>query len=512
MGLIKIWILLFFISSCIPAISLYGHRKIPIAAAILEAEVESTAVWSMKSIFGQSMSNRISSYMLEDNTPCLVQNPHLALKNSHVYEESSAVHDFSIVDDMVYYVTGTSVHSLNVFDLARGKAERAAAVLGFTEGSYTYLHALKLPNSDVIIFLKGTEAFLSYIVITKDGEKTEVETTYELFAKFTEEMRMVAHDNYVFVPAGTNGIVLYRYNPSTRLLVYVHSFNNVQDARDLALKPLKDKSELLIVVADYEEGLVTFTASGEELNAGAKSVTKEFVKAKSVSMVPRGEDETLLIIMDALGGASKYMVLSLNVESMRMQYEQIRLLDGVVHYGDITDEYASIIMDNSVMVLKILQEEDTMVGYINSQGVSNAKLFRSGQERNWVIHSRRNEIIVADLVASSGFLICRTGVKARSHNFTIFGQSKNCRLEDQTVLNCYYTAAVIVNVVNKESLNTIILIAVIVGVAILIIVVFIVVIMVNHYRKYRRIKGEIDKQEKLKLTRDSGGVANMVLS
>eukprot|EP00826_Nyctotherus_ovalis_P008310 TRINITY_DN12146_c0_g2_i9.p1 TRINITY_DN12146_c0_g2~~TRINITY_DN12146_c0_g2_i9.p1 ORF type:complete len:510 (+),score=126.75 TRINITY_DN12146_c0_g2_i9:83-1612(+) len=508
----RVWIFLFFISTCIPAISLYGHRKIPVAAAILEAEVESTGVWSMKSIFGQSMSNRISSYMLEENTPCLVQNPHLALKNSHTYEESSEVHDFSIVDDTVYYVTGTSVYSLNIFDLARGKAQRGTTVLRFTEGSYTYLHALKLPNSDVIIFLKGTEPFLSYIIVTKDNETRPIETTYEMFAKFTEEMRMVIYDNYVFIPAGTNGIVLYRYNPAAHILTYVHSFNNMQDARDLAIKPLKDKSELLIVVADYEEGLVTFTVSGEELNAGARTVTKEFVKAKSVSMVPRGEDETLLIIMDALGGASKYVVLSLNVESMKMQYEQIRLLDGVVHYGDITDEYASIIMDNSVMVLKILQEEDAMVGYINSQGVSNAKLFKSGQESNWVVHSRKNEIIVADLIASSGFLICRTGVKARSYNFTIYGHSKNCRLEDQTILNCYYTAAVVVNVVNKESLNTIILTAIIVAVAILIIVAFIVLITVNHYRKYKRIKGEIDKQEKLKLTRDSGGVANMMLT
>eukprot|EP00826_Nyctotherus_ovalis_P054104 TRINITY_DN7066_c0_g1_i11.p1 TRINITY_DN7066_c0_g1~~TRINITY_DN7066_c0_g1_i11.p1 ORF type:complete len:383 (+),score=59.65 TRINITY_DN7066_c0_g1_i11:1-1149(+) len=360
-----------------------------------------------------------------------------------------------------------------------------------------------MPDADVAIFLKGAGNTLSYVIITRDNEVKPIQKMLDLFGEFSDDMRMMACGNLVFIPAGTKGILIFEYSNSS--FTRIKTLNNVKDARDLTLKRLHTDSELLIIAADYQEGLAAFTMNLQSKDIGVTNVTKEFVKAKSISMVPRGENDTLLLIVDALGGSSKYVVLSLDVKFMEMSYDQIRLLDGVVHYGDITEEYASIIMDNSVMVLKILQEEDSMVGYINSHGVNNAKLLKLDDETSWLIHSRSNEILITDFIANSGFLICRLGAEARPYNFTVLGQSKNCRLENgMTLLNCYYSAQVVLNVVDKESLNSLIHIVIVMSVSILVAVVIIVLVMIFYYFKYKRTQEEIDKEkEKLRLSRTS---------
>jgi len=498
----KIWILLLFNSYALAFLT-RGYDQLPIAKIVIEANVNSPLLWSMKSIFGSDLSNKISAYYINGDSPCFAQSPYLTLKNFLVYEEQSEIYDFAIVDSTIYYLTDTKIFSLNLLDHAYKRFNKGTELISFNPGSFTYLYAFKLPNSDVAIFVKGSEPDFFYIIHSKEGEMRTIRLALGLFSGFTGDMRVIMHENYIFIPAGTSGVIMYRYIEDTKRFIHMMAFNDLKDARDVAVKSLVDKKKLLLIVADYEKGLVTFTIDLKNYNFSKTNVIEEFVKAKSISMIPENKNDRLLIIMDALGGASRYVVLSLNTNTMEMNYDQIRLLDGVVHYGDITNEYASIIMDNSVMVLNILHQEDTMVGYINSQGVNNAKLLELDYGGIYLIYSRSNEIFMADVIANSGYLICRPEIKTKLYNFTILGQAKNCKTEDgKALLNCYYTASIKLTIVDKDSLKSLIFIGVIIGVAVIIFTLFIMAIITSYYRKYKKMKGEIDRYEKLRLPQD----------
>jgi len=495
----RIWILL-LLNSYALAFLTRGYDQIRIAEIVMEASVSSASLWSMRSIFGLDVSNKISAYHINGDSPCFAQNPYLTLKNFLVYEEQSEIYDFAIVDNIIYYLTDTKIFSLDLVDYTYKRFNKGTELISFNPGSFIYLYAFKLPNSDVAIFVKGSEPDFFYIIHTKGGETKAIRLALGLFSGFTGDMRVVMYENYVFIPAGTSGIIMYRYIEEANRFVQMMVFNDLKDPRDVAVKNLVDKNKLLVIVADYEKGLVTFTIDLKSYSFSKTNVTEEFVKAKSISMIPKDDNDTLLIIMDALGGSSKYVVLSLNTNTMEMNYDQIRLLDGVVHYGDITNEYASIIMENSVMVLNILHQEDSMVGYINSQGVNNAKLLEVEYGGIFLVYGRSNEILIADVVANSGYLICRPETKSKSYNFTILGQGKNCKTEDsKTLSNCYYTAKATLNIVDKDSLKSLILIGVIIGIAVVIFTLFTMAIIMSYYRKYKKMKVEIDKYEKLKL-------------
>jgi hypothetical protein len=205
----RTWIFL-LLNYYISALLTYGYRQIPIAEAVIEGGTNSASIWSMKSIFGSTVSNKISTYHIDGDTPCFTQNPYLVLKNSLIYEEQSEIYDFSIIDHTIYYLTESKVFSLSVINYLNEKVKKGTEVAVFAPNSFTYLHALKLPNSDIAILLKGSEPTFSYIVLTK-GEVKPIQQTLGLFAGFNEDMRIVMYENYVFIPAGANGIIMYRY-------------------------------------------------------------------------------------------------------------------------------------------------------------------------------------------------------------------------------------------------------------------------------------------------------------
>ena len=248
-------------------------------------------------------------------------------------------------------------------------------------------------------------------------------------------------------------------------------------------------------------GLVKFILNPDDGTRTSEEVMKEFIKAKSVTMATTEERDTVILIIDALGGSSKYVALNLTIgDTINLNYDQIRLIDGVANYGDSNEDYASIIMYNSVMIIKITQEGESMIGYVNSQDVNNAKLLKLQDGfTTWLVHSRGKEIIITDLRGSSGFLFCQSNEEVQSYNFFVLGQAKNCKnpSDGQTLSNCYYEMEIELHVVDKESLDDLKFLAIIVGIVVGVLVVIIGIIIAFICRKYSITKTELAKYEKL---------------
>eukprot|EP00826_Nyctotherus_ovalis_P007082 TRINITY_DN11746_c0_g1_i6.p1 TRINITY_DN11746_c0_g1~~TRINITY_DN11746_c0_g1_i6.p1 ORF type:complete len:514 (+),score=128.01 TRINITY_DN11746_c0_g1_i6:135-1676(+) len=481
-----------------------GIPRIKVEDQNFEADVKSTSVWSMSSLFGRAAASQISSYQLEGWSSCLVQNPHLGLKNLYTYNESTEILDFSIVNGQIYYLTKNSVKMLGISAPIK-KSNQMGTVIKEVEG-FSYLHVLTVDNDKLLIFLKSWNESLSYMTVEQNEVVSEIFTTESYFGEFTDTMQMKLYENFVMIPAGKNGLLVYKYDTGAMKLEYKGKLIETGDIRDFALTYSESRNSLVVLIADYEQGLIIMdvdksTLGESKVEAVEVDKKEELINIKSVLLFDDDGKDKLLVIVDAMGGSSKYAILSLELgENIGLSFMQMRLIDGVASFGDYNRGFVSVIMPNSIMISKVTYEGDSMVAYLNYYSVNNAKITKMPNHVNpCLLYSYKSQLVATKIVANDGYLICQTDERTGTSKFSVLGQAKNCRVNMRTIDNCYYDKAISLHIVDKASLSKLLIVLIVLGTVMGVLLIGLVVILVIACRKYGVKYHELSEKRRLTL-------------
>ena len=495
--------IVFIILGFAPFTSSYINKGIPrvqLEEDSLEIEIDSTTGLSMKSLFGSDYEKKITSYQLQGLSPCIAQNPFLTLKDLYTYkDEELSIIDFTILDENIFYITFNQLKSINSMVPAYDPTQKAINLVDISSHYFSYINAFKLGNDDIIIFLSNEKKNLSYLIIDQATKKVSpISTTENYFEEFTDDMKMAVLENYVLIPAGKKGVVVYVYNITEKILVYKGILKQLKDARDIVLKRSQIRNSIVAIVADYEQGLITLDIAENTIDehleydivAEIADAKREFINAKFVTMFKNDNEDNLLLITDAVDGSSKYILLTVDLGNIiDIMYYQIKLIDGVDNFGDSGEGFFSVILPNSVMIIKANQLSSSIMGYITKPGVNNAKLLKlSDSVDPYVIYGHKNEIVAVQLKNSGGFLLCQTPSIPKTYKFNVLGSAKSCRVLSRTLDRCYYDLALTIDIVDYKELNKLKTLGIIVGSIAAVLVILIAIILTIYCCKFRSAK------------------------
>ncbi|MDR3547274.1 MAG: hypothetical protein P4M11_03170 [Candidatus Pacebacteria bacterium] len=491
--------------------------RIVLKSKALDAVVNTMMAWGMETLYSPEDISRyqLSGYSLEGSSPCAAHDPSIIVSHLYTHRDSSFIVDFAVLGDVVYYMTDEGVYALGLERPNVFAGENATRIFERAKHGFTYLDAFRFEgSSDTVFFFKGNAAAFSYAVL-QSGQTvlpSDLGSTSQDLSEFNDEMKLSVYRDFVFIPAGSKGIYQYKYSADEHRLNFVGTVSLSspsepdQDIRDVTIRDFSGPNEALIIAADYKRGIVMTRFNVLTRDTVLLQSVLEFVKAKSVTWTVRDGQNKLIVIADGLSNISKLIVLTFRVAEsgeMELHYDQIKILDGFAQYGDADQEYATILMPNSVMVTKLSDQRGNLITYLNNQGVKHTKLYRPDAGRTtWLLYTRGVELVGTYLSATKGFIMCEIGAGEQNYNFKVLGRSSVCGLDTQnyTVRECDYEVDVALHVsastFDEAWENIKMIVFAIVGVMIVLLVALIISVIVVAIR-YRRAQRSLSEYERL---------------
>ena len=489
----------------------------------LQAVISSSVGWGLESLFTpEEIKNYgMKNIRIEGSSPCSINEPSFEIVKQNVHKDSSSIIDFAVIDDFIYYMTKSMLKAYKYNPNRLSSNNNLYFYISMMEHNYTYFDALKFSNGDILFFFKDTEPYFSHAIYKPStGQLEPILRTDGLYKEFTTEMKLSVFKDYIFIPAGINGLYMYQYMTDTRKLRFISQLNfrygteTQPDIRDVAVSsnPNANDGELIVILADYNKGIVVSSLYASSLTTNQISLLPEFVKTKSVVWQKQGKENTLILISEGLDEFTKFTVLSftLGTRQADFKYEQINILDGVAQYGDASDQYTAILMPSSLMVTRQKASSSNDVKYVNSPDISHAKIYAHNSYFGVLLfYTKGSEINTYSIVNSYGFLVCQTKAKETIYDFRILARSNSCPLtspsENTTLPECDYE--IYVNMVVSEKTGgemwfdtkiSLAMVSVVAGVMLIVAIVIFIILFI----KNKRANAEILKYEELNKTKD----------
>ncbi len=488
--------------------------RVVMKAKSLETVIDAMPAWGMETFYtpAEIRKYQMSGYTIEGNSPCTAFDPTIILSHIFTYRYDSFIIDFAVAGSVAYYMTSDKVLSRTLVWPYVFTGTGPTELLSLPKHNFTYFDAFLMPGGDTLLFFKGADPTFSYATLEANQTVlSQIRPMPSDFSEFSEEMRIAVYKTLIFIPAGPQGVYQYEYSTAEHTLklsglLSIDAAEGAQDIRDVTVRPFAGSKELLMIVADYNRGVVM-----ARLDPVSRTVTYlksllEFVKAKSVSWTAKDGVNKLIVIADGLGSISKLIVLTFrfNSDSVEVEYDRIKVLDGQAQYGDANDQYAAVLMANSVLVTKLLDRHTNIITYLNNPGIRHAKLYRpnGGRGGNWLLYTRGVEFVATFMSATNGFLMCNAGSNDQTYSFQLLGRSTVCGVDTQnsTIRECDYVVDVSLRVAAQtfdEEWDSVKAAVFAVSAVCAIVVLFLLISLVVVAVRYRRARVSLNRYEQL---------------
>lgn len=475
----------------------------------LTTTADSSMGWNMENIFQDTefYKKKINTYFIEGNSPCITQDPSLYMSDISRYMSAYEIVDFAIAGNYLYYLTEHELSRLTISTFLAGVIDTTAKIYSFQDEKFNYLDVFTLPNGSILLILKSDEPYFYYIVLPKGTVSGQPMNKLDhAFNNFTLDMKLAFYDRYLFIPALNKGLFVYEYVQSQAKLKYKKTLIYASDVHDIAIKFYENINKLLVITADYGQGIVTMFLRMDTVDIDDLKLLKEFYNAKSVSIVTQENSDRLVIILDGLKDSTQLYVLNLFLsEQVGFIYEDVKLLDGKSQYGDVNSQYASILMLNSILITEIHRGEYNMHKYIDSEGIAHAKLYDSQGVLGVLIFYVENvQIIAKRVLTNTGFLLCDTEIgETEPYNFLVSGLSTVCGADENGfyINECLYQVNVTLEVNGKsyiEIYNDTKNFGIILGISIAILILLLIIALILIILCYKKTTRDILLEEEKK--------------
>ena len=254
----------------------------------------------------------------------------------------------------------------------------------------------------------------------------------------------------------------------------------------------------MLIIADYNQGIIMSRMNMTSMEISYSETIDEFYKAKSVDFVKYKNTNKLLVVIDSFDNSSKFIILSIRLSGTSLfGYEGLKLIDGIAKYGDSKDEYASIIMSNSILIVDITRRNNVF-RYIGNEDVPYAKFYKSKSSMYPIlIYGDKNSFVGRYVSSNNGLLICSMG-NSKTYNFELHGYSHNCEYNTEGIktTECYYRIKMTLKPLKQnyiDIVNDFILIGIIIGIIGIVIISIIIIVLIIVLIKYRFVNKSLLK-------------------
>jgi hypothetical protein len=409
--------------------------RIPLNEYVVEANPEASTVWSLETIFASRKTKNafISSYRIEGNSPCIIQDGDIFLKEYSSYLDDHRINDFDIIESTLYYLSEFKVYSIDIRKLitneavAKVEVERKK-VLDIAPYNFSSMRVARFSNNELVFFFLGKGLELFYVPLNLlTNEPYPLSTTDIQLEEINEHTKIITYQDFIFIPSGKQGLLVYKYQTNKKLLQYVKKFDFTANVRDFSL--LKMKNKVLGAIADYSKGLIIFEIQFPSVDTQNIQTFSGFIKIKSLELIKKKNKVKVLMLIDHERYTSKYTSITLNDNSGFTQ-DHTKILDGIANYIDSSNDNAVIVMGRSMLVMDIDKEMNNPEGSIWNQMISNAGIYSIKDHGELIFGVGDMRFFLTGIMHVKEYLMCNKEINP--YNFTILGRSNDCSQIDST--------------------------------------------------------------------------------
>jgi len=421
--------------------------RIPLKEYAIEGSPEAATVWSLKTIFTSNKAKDIpiSSYKIEGDSPCTIQNGSIFVKEYSTHFDSYKINDFAVIDSTLYYLSNFKVYSMDINKLAAKVAVERKKVLDMAPYKFTSMRVANFSNNELVFFFmnKGLELF--YVPLEpSSGEAYSLSTTNIQLRDINEHTKITTYKDFIFIPSGRQGLLVYKYDTTKKLLEHIKTFDFTEDVRDFAL--LKFGNAVMGAIADYTKGLILFNIKFPSIDASDINTYNEFSNVKSLALIKKTNKVKILILFDYTSQISKYTLITLN-KQYELSQDYTKVLEATSHYLDAYNYNAAIIMSRSISIVDLNEDVNDSKGSIWNQEISNARIHYMKDQGELLFGVGDMKLFLAEIVQIQRHLVCHKG--ADDYNFTVIGRSTDCS-QVGSGQNCDYQVKVEYKVAKKK--------------------------------------------------------------
>lgn len=281
------------------------------------------------------------------------------------------------------------------------------------------------------------------------------------------------------------------------------NFTFAEKVYDIAVNPISSFGLIQGFVSDYDVGLVPFIFNMEDEQINNFTAMNEFVNAKVINWVPYDEVHKLLISLDQKNGSSFVVIYVFQNDFPIILYDDINLLDGPPKHVTSINKYASVMMENTLLITQIGQRSDNIYKYINTEGLEKAKLYNATTNKGiWLVYTINGNLSIDYILWNSGYLLCDANEELTKYTFEIIGHSQSCgyNKDGSRIMICNYQVNAtleiiydfIVEIVSKTKTVEIIVLSIVMAVIVILLIILFII-----RRRYIKIEQEKEKYKQL---------------
>jgi len=396
---------------------------VPLNKKALQIPSNIGTVWDLQSLFTSSEIHigDIISYNIKGESPCVIEESGIFFEKSESYTNRYNIQSYDIIDTNLYFLSNYKIHRFDILNLVNKRDIAVKEIVDITPYNLSYMKAGKVTNDDIIFLFMSKDSELFYMGYNnKRGEQYSIRAINIPFKAFNNDMRIVIYEKYIFIPAGREGLFVYKYDGDTKVLDHVKNFDFVYDARDIVLKAVNNK--LIAIVADYHKGLITFNLYKTNMDSSNVKIHPQYAKVKSIALISEHETTKIPMLIDMSDRLSKYVTLTLNFdEEIKFSEEQSKLISGQANYVNGNNEYAIISMNNYATVINTRNSISN-----NTKSADHVRIEKLNEHMDRLIGISGSKIVLMKMPRRKALLLCHEG--KMNYTFTILGRSNKCRL------------------------------------------------------------------------------------
>ena len=92
------------------------------------------------------------------------------------------------------------------------------------------------------------------MIMNQENSNNQLIEIDEIFSEFTNDMRISFYRSYIFIPAKTKGIYVYKHKQKENKIELSKILTIAEDARDIIIQPLL--GVYMLIIADYNQGII----------------------------------------------------------------------------------------------------------------------------------------------------------------------------------------------------------------------------------------------------------------
>lgn len=388
---------------------------------ILEVSPGSSTVWDLNAIFSSYKLNGslINSYSIVGESPCIVQESNMFIRESTNFLEMRKIKDFDLTDTELFYLSNYKVYSIQLSDLIKNDESKLKKVLDVAPYNFTTMRVASFSNKELVFFFMNRGHELFYIPFEpKSGEPFSLKATDVPFYDIKEHTKIKVYQDYIFIPTGRQGLFVYKYDTRTKSLEYIKTFDFTTDTRDFFLQTIDNRQ--IGIVADYTKGLILFDLSLNSMSASNMKTHGEFTSVRSIAVIDANK---VLMLIDTDDQMTKQVLITLRKDK-GFSYDYTKLLGDAANYIDSSSETAAIVTPNKVVVVGASKVSSAASGHLDNQKSTNAKIRDVDGLGKWLFGVSNSKLFLAEVALVKDFLMCYG--QPEDQKFTVLGRSNDC--------------------------------------------------------------------------------------